>query len=195
MRFEQAQEYILDKLERELPETLYYHNLQHTLEVHMAVQYLSDMENITTDSALLLRTAALYHDAGFIENYNNNEPIAAELAKNTLPGFGYSEGEVKAIVRYILATALKSRPKDRLEEIIRDADYYSFAREDFHQISLSLWKELCENGYSCTGEEWDVIQLEFLSNHRYYTPTARREWGPVKEKHLNQVRKRVEQQQ
>ena len=34
---------------------------------------------------MLLKTAALFHDAGFLENHNKHEEISCKLAKKFLP--------------------------------------------------------------------------------------------------------------
>ena len=67
--FERAKEYALKRLEKELPPDLLYHNLEHTRDIVVpAVERLAAMEGIEGEALLLLRTAAYYHDLGFVEH-------------------------------------------------------------------------------------------------------------------------------
>ena len=61
-----------------------------TLEnVLKAVEHYALMEGVTDEALFLLKTAAIFHDAGFIEKYENNEAIGARLAEENLPKFGF----------------------------------------------------------------------------------------------------------
>ena len=64
-----------------MPANLHYHDLRHTTDVCAAVERLALMEGIEGDDIFLLKTAALYHDAGFVHQYANNEDIGADLAQ------------------------------------------------------------------------------------------------------------------
>jgi HD superfamily phosphodiesterase len=66
MDFQAAKDYIITRLKNELSTTLYYHGLHHTLDVYNAAEKLAAMEAVSGDDLILLKTAALFHDAGFI---------------------------------------------------------------------------------------------------------------------------------
>jgi uncharacterized protein len=71
MKFEEAKNYILTRLRQELPRDLYYHGLHHTLDVCQSVEDLAAAERINGESLVLLKTAAVFHDSGFLERYVN----------------------------------------------------------------------------------------------------------------------------
>ena len=48
-------------------------------------------EKIYNEDILLLKTAALFHDVGFIEKYDHNEKIGARFAKELMPKYGFNE--------------------------------------------------------------------------------------------------------
>ncbi|GAG77716.1 unnamed protein product, partial [marine sediment metagenome] len=83
------------KFERE--KKLYFHNHIHTKDVLNAVKRLAELEGISERKLLLLKTAALYHDAGFLKQYENNELIGARIAEETLPRFGYTKKQIETI--------------------------------------------------------------------------------------------------
>lgn len=191
--FEAASNYIVSRMRRQLSDDYYYHNLPHTLDVLQATEWLAQCEGVKDEESLiLLRTAALFHDSGFLEQYNDNEPVGARIAGEMLPDFGYSPEQIATIQRIILATALKATPTDLLESIVKDADLDYLGRSDYKLLSLRLKQEWEHQDMHKTMPEWYALQVNFLTNHRYYTATAQREREPVKQKHLEEIRKTAE---
>ncbi|MFO7963444.1 MAG: hypothetical protein R6U50_05940, partial [Desulfobacterales bacterium] len=62
LRINDLEEIILEKLDKGLPENLFYHNMKHTIDVVTQVELIGKSENITDEELLLLKTAALFHD-------------------------------------------------------------------------------------------------------------------------------------
>ena len=172
--FEQAKHYALARLERELSPSLFYHSLGHTRDdVLPAVERLATLEGVTTEDRLLLLTAALYHDLGFIEEYTHNEAIGARIAAEVLPRFGYTPAHTRVIAGIIMATKLPQSPHTRLDEIIADADLDVLGRDDFMLRNQALRDELAAYGCPATDEGWYSYQLQFLQAHRYFTAAAK----------------------
>jgi uncharacterized protein len=173
---ERACEYARIRLQNELSPTLCYHSLVHTRDdVVPAAERLAASAGITDGGdLLLLRTAAWYHDLGFVERRDQHECAGAAIAMAALPLFGYSGDEITTVVNMILATQLPQAPRTRLEQILVDADLDSLGREDFFTTSLALRDELAAAGMTTTRKEWYQRQLRFLRSHRYFTLEARR---------------------
>lgn len=167
-----AEKYIVNRLKKELPENLYYHDLRHTTEVCAAVERLALMEGIEGDDIFLLKTAALYHDAGFVHQYENNEYFGANLAKEVLPRFGYTTEQIEKVGRLIRATKVPQKPKTHLQRIICDADLDYLGGDAFHEIANNLKRELKERGIVDSDKQWDELQVKFLESHTYFTNTA-----------------------
>src|SRR3989338_7899779 len=103
--FDQARNYVFGRLERELPGNLFYHGIHHTRDdVLPAAEKFGNLERVNGEDFLVLKTAALYHDLGYVENYTKNEPIAVRIASETLPGFGYSKRQIYRVGEIIMAT-------------------------------------------------------------------------------------------
>jgi uncharacterized protein len=187
--FEQAKAYIVGRLTHELAPDLYYHGPHHTLEeVVPAAERLAAMEGIKEGDWLLLHTAALYHDCGFLEQYVHNEPIAVRIAEEALPGFGYSKRQLRTIRGIILATEVPQRPHTHLEEIMCDADLDSLGRPDFFYLSHGLRLELAAYGQPTTLREWHEDQLRFLEVHTYFTESACALREPGKRRNIAELR-------
>ncbi len=173
--FEQARRYALERLEQELSLQLVYHSLWHTRDdVAPAAERLAALEGVTGEDLLLLKTAAFYHDIGFIERRVDHEEAGARIAAEVLPGFGYNPMQIELIRGMILATKVPQSPTTRLEQILADADLDVLGREDVFLLRLqNLRDELAAFGVVMTDEEWYNAQLKFLQAHRYFTPAAR----------------------
>jgi class 3 adenylate cyclase len=173
IQFTDIQELILDRLEKELPHFLYYHNVKHTVDVVTEVELIGWGENCTDEEILLLKTAALFHDVGHIVSYDNHEYQGTLIAREMLPLFNYSQDQIERICEIIMATKLPPRPKDLLESIICDSDLDYLGRSDFIPVSNTLFEELKAQNKMGSLNDWNKIQVKFISGHQYFTETAR----------------------
>lgn len=193
LNFEQAGQYAEERLANELPAHLVYHGIVHTREeVVPAVETLAAMEGIRGKSLDLLRTAAWFHDLGYVESTVHHELISARLAAEVLPSFGYSPADVEIIRWAILATALPQSPRNRLEEVLVDADLDVLGSDRFVQRNRDLREELAHLGKKFTDREWYSTQLKFMEKHQYFTPSARSLRNPQKDRNMHEVRMTLE---
>ena len=118
IQFTDIQEIILDQLEKELPEYLYYHNVKHTVDVVTEVELIGWAEGVSDEEILLLKTAGLFHDAGHIVQYDNHEYYGTLMARDMLPKYGYTSAMIDKICELIMATKLPPQPENLLEEIM-----------------------------------------------------------------------------
>lgn len=174
IQFTDLQEIILDKLEKELPDFVFYHNVKHTVDVVTEVELIGWAEGCSDEDILLLKTAALFHDTGITVSFDDHEFKGAEYARKVLPGYGYSPEQIERICSIIMATKLPPRPSNLLEEIICDSDLDYLGRSDFIPVSNTLFEELKAQNKMKDLNEWNKLQVKFISGHQYFTLTARR---------------------
>lgn len=167
-----AKTYILTRLENELSDNLFYHGVHHTIDVYKSATHLAELEELSDYEKTIIQTAALYHDAGYLFQYKNNEDSAVSLIRKVLPTFGYSDKAIEQIARIVVSTKRWQQPKTLLEKIMNDADYDYLGREDVAQIADNLFRELNCHGNNISMEEWNYIQVKFLRTHRYHTASA-----------------------
>lgn len=182
---------VLRMLEEQLPAELYYHSAEHTRDVIQAVEHLALCEGIRDEGLFLLKTAALFHDLGFTQQYEHNESIGVELAQKILPDFGYSDLHIQTVSELIFVTEVPHKPVNKLQEILCDADLGYLGTDDFETISQKLKQELMEKGKIHSDKQWDELQVPFLENHRYFTSTAIASLAPKKEENLAAVKTRL----
>jgi uncharacterized protein len=183
-----AELYILGKLRHGLPRHRTYHSLSHTLDVYRTVVEIGTAEGITGEKLDLLRTAALFHDTGFLFRDTEHEEGSCILAREALPGFGYTTVQVETICEMIMATKIPQRPKNKLSRILCDADLDYLGRQDFHRIGSTLFAEFVHYGVVRTEREWNEMQVRFLTKHHYWTARNKALREPVKQAHLQAVR-------
>jgi len=161
--FEQAREYVVHRLERELSPHLVYHRSVHTWrEVVPVAETLARIEGIPEESLSLLLTAAWFHDIGFIDQALNHELISTQISKEVLPSFGYTEDQVEILRRAILAITLPQSPTYPLGEILIDADLDTLRRENLMQHNEDSRRELAYLGKEFTDKEWQTRQLKLI---------------------------------
>jgi len=183
-----AEKYVFSRLERELPATLYFHGPSHTREILNTTERLADLESVSVEELFLLKTGALYHDIGFLEQYQNNESLGVRIAENSLSNFGYDLQQIEIVSGIILATRLPQNPRTKLEELMCDADLDNLGREDFYIKTEQLRREFAEYGISKTPREWYEDLIPFLEQHKYFTKSAKRLRQKQKERHLHEIR-------
>lgn len=188
-----AEKEIFHFLEQQLSKKLYYHSLNHTIDVVKATERLALKEGVVDESLLLLKAAALLHDAGFIEQYDKNESIGERFAAEMLPKHGFSEQQIKQVQNLIKVTAFPHQPSNLLEQIICDADLDYLGRDDFHEIADNLRLELRRFEKIHSDRKWDEMQIDFLTKHRYFTKTAIETRLAKKVKNTEDVRKKLDQ--
>ncbi len=172
VQYDDLEEVILDKLEKELPTHLYYHNLKHTIDVINTVEVIGRGEGITEEELLLMKTAALFHDAGHVISSPNHEFYSTQIAREYLQKYSYNSWQIDKICEIIMATKLPPRPKNLLEQIICDSDLDYLGRRDFIPVSDTLFKELKHQNIINNLNDWNKLQVKFLTNHQFNTQTA-----------------------
>jgi adenylate cyclase len=187
IQFTDIQEIILDKLEKELPKYLYYHNVKHTVDVVTEVELIGWAEGCTDEEILLLKTAGLLHDAGHTIAYDNHEELGCGFAQEFLPKYGYNQAQIGKICEIIMATRLPPKPNNLLEAIICDSDLDYLGRSDMIPVSNTLFKELEEQNKITSFNAWNKLQVKFISGHQYFTRTARNLREVNKQKQIERI--------
>lgn len=203
--FDMAAEFARRRLDTRLPVYLYYHSAVHTgQDVIPAAKRLAKLEGVEGDDLLLLLTGAWFHDLGFIHingdtaaeyklRVSEHEEASIAIARQVLPDFGYSPGEVEVVSGIIQATKLPQTPHNLLEEMMADSDLDSLGRPDFWKVSFRLQAELTAFCMPTDEKTWYERQLKFLRSHTYFTDAAIKLRQPGKQKNIKELEKRLEE--
>ena len=176
--------FILQKIGNEIPDTLKYHGIHHTIEVYDTCNKYIKRLKLAPKEGYLLRSAALLHDIGIMWNYGNHEESGMEYARKILPDWGYSKNDIERICGMVAATRIPQQPQNLLEQIICDADLDYLGTDKLYSIGETLFEEFKIYGIVKDEESWDKLQINFLDAHRYHTDFAKRNREPVKREYL-----------
>jgi uncharacterized protein len=187
--FSAASKFAIYEMENHLPPGITYHSSAHTLnEVTPAVDRMILAENITDAlDQLLLRTAALFHDLGYITAHLNHEVVSARIAAEELPGFGYSQPQVETVQAMIMATQLPQSPHGLLQEILADADLDILGSPNFFARNMDLRNEMDFLLQPVDDVIWYTNQIAFLRKHKYFTRSTRELRLPGKQRNLQEL--------
>ena len=172
-------------LKSKLSPFLLYHDWKHTQHVLEMAEYIAMQEDMTEDDLRLIKTAALLHDVGFINDINEgHEEESVRLAEEKLPEFGYTKNEIEIISGMIRATAIPQKPRNKLECILADADLEYLGTNCFERIGNKLYLELKHFDPNLSLEKWNDMQINFLQSHFYHTEYCIQNRTAIKEKNL-----------
>jgi predicted metal-dependent HD superfamily phosphohydrolase len=190
IEFSQLKQVILERLKNELPAALTYHSVEHTIEVLDACNVAITRLELDEHEALLVRTAALLHDIGYIWGHNEHEARSVEFAKQELPSYGYSENEIEIIGGIIMSTKVPQSAETILQKILCDADLMYLGTDSFESRGNDLFQEFLANGVVANKQEWDELQIQFMQRHKFHTDYAVIHFGPGKAKNLETLMKK-----
>jgi len=183
----QMKDFVISLLKGNLSEFLYYHNYEHTLYVFEKALEIGRHEECTEKELELISTAALWHDTGYIKTYNHHEEESCLMARYYLPEYGYSPTDIEQVCGIILATKIPQLPKNKLEEILADADLEYMGTAVFELMAEKLFREMQFINPELNEEKWNQIQISFLQKHRYFTKFCQVNREPVKLALLNKL--------
>jgi uncharacterized protein len=184
---------VLAELDQHLDPRLTYHCRQHTEDVLQHTERIAIAENLIQPRKLLLmKTAALFHDSGFVDIYVGHEERSCEIMIKELKGFDFDVSEISLMTGMIMATKMPQSPKALHEMVLCDADLDYLGRDDFPVINKRLKNELLAFGFIKDLNEWNELQVNFLSKHRYFTNSSVELREPVKRSHLSSLKQSFE---
>ncbi len=173
LRLHDLEEYVIEKLNNELPKNLYFHNAKYTKDTYTQVELIGRAEGTSPEELLLLRTAALFLNIGFITNYSDYIHASKKFAREILPKFKYSDEQIKVVTDLIHGTQRVQNLSNKLEKILLDASLNYLGRVDYFINIKNRFKEVKERTPNISEEEWFNQQQKFLEQYVFYTNTAK----------------------
>lgn len=190
---EESRNFVSSLLKDKLSNSYSYHNFDHTAAVVSAIDQICEHEKVTEAEKELLLVAAWFHDTGYTKNFENHESESVKIATDFLKTNNQSDAFVEQVSELILATDKYYKPKNHLENIIRDADYIHLISEKYFSSCESLrneWEKI-EN-ITFSNFDWNKENIDFLANkHQFYTDYGQKIWQPLKEKNIEKLKEKI----
>jgi hypothetical protein len=189
--FKKIESYAVDVLSEKRICGLVYHNIKHTRNVVRNVEIIGLHEEVSEEEMFILKTAAWFHDLGYINTYDGHEDESKIIAKKFLIKEGAVEFIIDSVLSAIDATRVPQKPKNKLEEIIADADLFDLGTEAYFELSECLFSEWNDCGKQGEINRMWEISLEFMKGHTYFTSYGIIFLTPVKQAHISTLEKRL----
>ena len=188
--FIEAEKFVINLLNESLKPSFVYHSISHTQRVVGKTKELIEGLQVEEKSANNLILAAWFHDTGYIKSIENHEEESVKIATSFLKNNEVPDEIIDEISSLIMATKMGVKPLTELEKIIRDADCAHLGSKNFSDYTSLLRKEWeLTKDYKLTDEKWFEENIKFLSNHRYHTDFATKNWSKTASKNLAQLLK------
>ena len=183
-----SEDYVKNLFKDRLSSDYTYHNLEHTVQVVDKIKILAKEENISPEDTENLLLAGWFHDLGYVDDADNHEEESRKIASDFLKQHRFPEERIAKIGELILATDKFYKPKNHLEEIIKDADMYHLASDDYFRICENLRQEIKEVHHQKFSKlQWAELNITFFAKHQFYTKFAKENWQPEKEKNVEKI--------
>jgi len=183
-----SEDYVKNLFKDRLSSAYTYHNLEHTIQVVDKIKILAKEENISPEDTENLLLAGWFHDLGYVDDADNHEEESRKIASDFLKQHQFSEERIAKIGELILATDKFYKPKNHLEEVIKDADLYHLASDDYFRICENVRQEIKEVHHQKFSKlKWAELNISFFAKHQFYTKFAKENWQPEKEKNVEKI--------
>jgi len=188
----EAKEYAEEILSKKIPETLCYHNLEHTYDVVGAISVIGANEGLSVEELETVLLAGWFHDLGLSVSLDDHEMHSAKLAEDFLKSKDYDPKKTKDVLGCIMATKMPQQPKNKLEMVMCDSDLYHLSTIEYFDKAALLkkeWEEL--EGKKYGKKEWLRTNYGFLSHHSYFTEYAQNTFSEGIKNNLAKINKKL----
>lgn len=169
-----------------------YHDMAHTVSVVKFVSKIGKAENVSDNELEVLKIAAWFHDVGYFYDPENHEVKSCEVAENYLREHDYPNENIELIKSCILATKMPHSPKGDLEEILCDADLHHLGTKEFEDRNELFRIEMEKTtGAKFKELEWLQNNIDFLTEHKFYTRFAYDNFEQQKTENLLRLQKKM----
>lgn len=189
---EEAKQYVSVLLTSELSDKCLFHTINHTLEVLNNAEVIATYCKVNGEELNLLRLAALFHDVGYVDSYDDHESYSAKRAREYLEIRMDDKQAISQIERAILSTKVPQSPEDKISKMLCDADLMNLTFDDyFEQIDLMRmeWEQVGNTKLS--RQQVYIKTLEFFQTHQYHSRYGKEILQPKKEQTERKIKDKV----
>lgn len=188
-----VEEYVTELLTKELPERLVYHNIDHTRRVVKFAGTIGIHENLNEEELNIVKTAAWFHDVGYLVQYRGHEEASIQIATDFLTDNEIKPEIVERIIECIRSTVVPQHPKNKISAVLCDADMMHVGLKKYPDLIKKLRKEWKNMGIiSLSKKKFKKISIETLLNHNFHTDYCKGEITRIKEQNLRDLKNSIE---
>lgn len=188
----EAKEHVTWILTNELSENCLFHTINHTLEVVKNAEIIGKYCEVDEEELNTLRLAALFHDLGYVDAYEDHEIFSAKRARHFLQSKNIHETTIVQVEKVILSTKTPQNPQDKLSKILCDADLMNLTFDDyFEQVDLIRMEWYKVGKAKLNRQQFYLKTLEFFRSHSYHSKYGKTILQPKKEVTEQKIKEKV----
>ncbi|MGB1243250.1 MAG: HD domain-containing protein [Chitinophagales bacterium] len=176
-------------LKTALPNSLVFHNHQHTWEVVHAAYEIGKNSGLEEDELEILMIAAWFHDIGHTIQYKGHEDASIKIATEYLEKIDYPAEKTRQVLECIEATRMPQNPTNLLQRVMCDADLYHFTLPNYttkKELLRKEWELVFKKIYS--DKAWNEMNLDFLKMHHYCSEYGEEVLSKRKDKNIDRCK-------
>ncbi len=172
IKLQDIEEVVLKMFDDEAPPDLYFHNSSLVKSVCVQADLLATAEKISEEEFIILKLAAVFLFAGYINDYDKPLESCFSSADEILPRYGFDQKTISEVKR-LIQNSFRDKQESMTDNILHDARYDYLGRVDYIRLTEKLLREESEYGKSHTRKEWIDIQRKLLIDHEFITNTGK----------------------
>jgi len=147
---------------------------------------------LSPDELNCLAVAAIFHDVGYVKQYDDHEKVSAEMVREFLLRLNVDEEIISQVERAILATKVPQYPKDLISMALCDADLMHLIHRNYFERIDKMRLEWKLSGRSDLSEkEFHQQSIEFFGKHHYHTKYGMEILTSRKNHNLDRIKARL----
>ena len=181
----EAEQYVEHFMKEHMANTVLFHNYKHTVKVVRVCDMLSMESDLNKHDRLLVHIAGWFTNIGYKEDPLHHEEHSAKHARIYLEAKGFDKDDVEEIEACLIATKIPQHPHTGTARILCDAVLYHLSDTTyFDELELlrKEWELTRNEKYA--DDAWLELNIEFLENHFYFSPFARKNFDTEKRNNL-----------
>lgn len=184
--------FVSDILDHQLPKDCLFHSKAHTMDVLKNVEQIGKYSKLEEEEMNILRVSALFHDIGYVRTHRRHELESALIAKSFLLRENIDENIINQITVAIKATKIPQVPKDKISEILCDADLMHLTYDNyFYQIEMLRMEWEFMGVAKMSINEFNLNSINFFNSHHYHSEFGKTILTSKKEKNLQLLKAKI----
>jgi len=181
--------YVEEYMRENFSTDIVFHNYRHTEKVVRACDLIAMESDLSKHDRHLVHLAAWFSNIGYSDNPAKHEDNSAKHARHYFEKKGLDKDDIREIEECILATQTPQHPHSAIARILCDAVLYHLSDNNyFDELKLLRREWELIRGISYNDEEWFQLNVDFLANHFYFTPFARKNFSKEKQSNLARLK-------
>jgi predicted metal-dependent HD superfamily phosphohydrolase len=188
----ESESYISALLAEHLPANIIFHDFNHALMIKKYAETIGGQTGLNAEEMNMLRISALFHEVGYVNSYEQSNEESIKIASAFLAEHNIDQQAIDHISEIIRSTKLPQNPKDKIAEVLCDADLMYIATESgIEQFDL-LYDEAAMSAKK-PGKRpvYEKGSIDSFTTHAYFTDFGKTSLQPAKEAAVRRLTERM----